>query len=27
DAEVLARKDLEDYVAKMNRMGASRRAV
>ncbi|KKM04643.1 hypothetical protein LCGC14_1577110, partial [marine sediment metagenome] len=26
DAEVLARKDLEDYVAKMNRMGASRRA-
>ncbi|KKK88738.1 hypothetical protein LCGC14_2740140 [marine sediment metagenome] len=27
DAEALARKDLEDYVAKMNRMGISRRAV
>ncbi len=27
DAEALARKDLEDYVAKMNRMSVSRRAV
>ena len=27
DAEALARKDLEDYVDKMNRMAFSRRAV
>lgn len=27
NAEALARKDLEDYVAKMNRMAVSRRAI